>query len=201
MTVVPSDANATLRELPGEVRPKTVPPGRTAKIQSILERYADLTDPTGGRGYAGDGGGVSLMPHEPNCMLLAKHLPKPREDKPRRIHCTCSARSVVEIERLLTTMRQDRHRPLQRWNSHTASVRQLWWHVTERYVRCQHVTKDVHVRRRTKHGKMLTVVERRAVVQHHPQVNLAYVDRALHWLAQNWNADFEPMLPRELIAA
>lgn len=164
-------------------------------IEQLLSRYAELTDPQQSRSGLGDGDHVPLMP------------------------ATYTA-SVRELERLLLVMRQDRTRPLVTLkDGRKASVRSLWWHVSERYLRSTVVLKDTPVKRKAKHGKTLTVLERRAVVQYDPKVSSVHVDRAIEWLASEWTltcsgglcascADkgdrcrgIEPSLPKELMAA
>lgn len=97
--------------------------------------------------------------------------------------------SVRELERLMQRMRQER--------------RSQWWHVSERYIRAEHVLRDVKVKRRTKHGKTVTVVERQVVTSYHPGVRLEKVRRGVAWLADEWDARRigEPMLPRDVQVA
>lgn len=97
--------------------------------------------------------------------------------------------SVRELERLLRRMRGER--PSQ------------WWHVSERYIRAQSALKDVPVKRRTKHGKPVTVVERQVVTTWHPGVRLEKVRKGVEWLADSWDARRvgEPMLPAAVMVA
>jgi len=95
--------------------------------------------------------------------------------------------SVRELERLLIRMRDER--------------RSQWWHVTERYLRCQHVNRDVPVKRKGKNGKTVTVVERQLVVTFHPGVRAEKVRRGISWLAEEWRLGHEPMIPQELMVA
>lgn len=97
--------------------------------------------------------------------------------------------SVRELERLLKVMQVER--------------RSQWWHVSERYLRAQSALKDVQVRRKTKHGKTVTVTERQVVVTWSPAVRLEKVRRGVEWLASSWDERRvgEPMLPAELQVA
>lgn len=97
--------------------------------------------------------------------------------------------SVRELERLLRLMQVER--------------RSQWWHVSERYLRAQSALKDVPVKRKTKHGKTVTVVERQVVVTYSPAVRLEKVRRGVEWLAASWDERRvgEPMLPAELQVA
>lgn len=95
--------------------------------------------------------------------------------------------TVRELERLLIRMRTER--------------RSQWWHVTERYLRCQHKTMDVHVKRKAKNGKTVKVLERQVVTTWHPGVKNERVRRGIEWLADQWSLPTEPMIPRELLVA
>lgn len=95
--------------------------------------------------------------------------------------------SVRELERLLVRMREER--------------RSQWWHVTERYIRCQHVTKDVQVKRKGKNGKTATVIERQCVTVYPPAVRLEKVRRGVKWIADEWQLQSEPMIPSEMLVA
>lgn len=172
MTVMLSDAPGTIQTVAG----RSTPSNRERVIRDLLERYHDLTDPQQTRAGRGEGEPLPLMP--------VTYTP-----------------TVRELERLLTVMRQDRHRPLIQVGAEKVSVRRLWWHVSERYLRCQVTLKDVPVKRKAKHGKTLTVLERRAVVTPQPGVNPVFVDRGIRWLAEEWGLASEPMLPKELLAA
>lgn len=144
---------------------------RERNIVQLLERHAELTEPIRAGNGQGAGGGVALMPHEPSCVILKSNPP----------YCSCSRRSVVELERLLVRMRDER--------------RSQWWHVTERYVRCTYVTRDVEVKRKGKNGKTARVVERQLCVDFHPGVRAEKVRRGVEWLADNWADRAGPMLP------
>lgn len=172
-------------------------------IRQLLERYAEFTDPLNGpAGAPGDGDGLALMPR------------------------TYTA-SVRELERLLCTMRQDRHRALLTLASgEKVSVRSCWWHVTERYLRCS--TRQRSVRwlrgqwvdlRPNEHvigkpgGWELTLADGRTRKKATPTefvvvvqtwdaaVRSKLVDRGVEWLASEWALAHEPMLPLEAIAA
>src|SRR4051812_41632757 len=155
---------------------------REEVITTLLERLPELVDPMQSGNGLGDTG-LRLMPP------------------------TYTA-SVREIERLLRLMRDDRASPLVRLldkngapTGEKASVRSLWWHLTERYVRCRQSTKDVPVRRKAKHGKTLLVIERRVVTSHNSRVDQAKVRAGVTWLAGRWGLAQEPMLPNELLVA
>jgi hypothetical protein len=175
--VATSERKATLGSLPGRVRPKTEYTGRVQVITRLLENYADFATADGPGGIQGDGDATPCM----------SKLYTP---------------SVRELERLLCVMRNDRHRSLLTLASgERVSVRSLWWHLTERYIRCTVSLKDYPVKRKAKGGKTLTVVERRSVARYSREVRPALVDLGVQWLAENWALRSEPMLPRELVAA
>lgn len=95
--------------------------------------------------------------------------------------------SVRELERLLIRMRSER--------------RSQWWHVTERYIRCQRVQRVITEKRRTKAGKTVMVPVDRIVTSWHPGVRQEKVRRGVAWLADNWRLGHEPMIPKELLVA
>lgn len=95
--------------------------------------------------------------------------------------------TVRELERLIGVMRETR--------------RSQWWHLTERYLRCSHATKDVPVKRKGKNGKTAIVLERRVVTSWSAKVRDEKVRRAVSWLASEWSLAIEPMLPTELVVS
>ena len=95
--------------------------------------------------------------------------------------------SVREVERLMRRMRVER--------------RSQWWHVNARYVLCEHVARDVPVRRKAKNGKTVTLLERQLVAVFDRGVRAEKVRRGVEWLAAEWALPHEPMLPLEAIAA
>lgn len=185
-------------------------------IEALLEQYAELTDPV----RAGNGNGQTgllLMPHSKECAVT-------RTSPPR---CTCVLRSMLELERLLAAMRDDRHAHLLHLGDGTkVSVRALWWQLNERYLRCNTSIRTLSWKggkwhgltngtvvaqpggwqlalatERTKKRKTSTTQARVRVVTWHPDVRTVKVEKAVGWLADNWALDVEPMLPREQIAA
>ena len=155
---------------------------------ALLERWQELTDPVWSPGGV-PGGGVPLMPHEPGCLVLRSRPPR----------CSCARRSVVEVERLLRRMREDRSCPLVVLPSgEKVSVRALGWHVRARYVDCVRVTRDVSASVRDRRGKRRTVVVRAVVDVYDRGVRGELVGRGVEWLAASWGLGSEPMLPAEL---
>lgn len=94
--------------------------------------------------------------------------------------------SVRELERLMQRMRAER--PSQ------------WWHVNEHYIACTWVVREVPVRRKAKRGHV-TELTRARVRRASPAVRAEKVRRGVQWLADEWAAPFEPMLPQELLVA
>jgi hypothetical protein len=77
--------------------------------------------------------------------------------------------SYAELERVLGVMRTER--PSQ------------FFHVTERYLRCSQIPKNVRTGTRVEHGKAVPVYERRLVTSWSPVVRLEKVRRGVEWLA------------------
>lgn len=175
---------------------------REQVIVELLERYNDLSDPV----RAGNGDGITGVLRMP-----------PTYDA-----------SVRELERLLVTMRDDRHRPLLVLPSgEKASVRSCWWHVNQRYLEAVTVMRTLVWRRgrwaglnghaavvaqpggwelalaaeRSKKRRDATQQLRVKVAVWDPQVSPARVARGVGWLADEWGLVHEPMLPRELMVA
>lgn len=152
---------------------------RQAIIVELLERYDDLVDPMQVRA-GGDRDGVgSLMPGT-------------------------YTEAVRELERLLRLMREDRQASLLRLSDGTKiSVRSCWWHLNARYIACTHLCREVPVKRKAKHGKSVTVLERRLVVvaaspaaadvDGRPCVK---VQRGIEWLEASWSPQVALELPR-----
>jgi hypothetical protein len=136
-------------------------------------------------------------------------------------------RSLVELERLLAVMRDDRHTPLLRLpDGSKVSVRACWWHLNERYLRCVSSTRELTWRggrwqglthgvvvaqpggwqlalasERSKKRRSASTSARVRVVTWDPGVRDETVARGVLWLAENWLLEVEPMLPRELMVA
>lgn len=90
---------------------------RQSVIVSILEQFDELANPLWATS-AGGSGGPALMPATYNA-------------------------SVREVERMLTRMRDDRHQPLIRTMTGKHSVRSLWWHLDQRYLKADRRLCDV----------------------------------------------------------
>lgn len=133
-------------------------------IETLLDRYHELTDPTHTNNGGGDGQGVLLMPHT--------YTP-----------------SVRELERLLKQMR--------------TLEPTLYRHIANRYLNCETITRDIQVRRKTKHGKHIEITERRVIKLTRTITNDTTIHHGIQWLNTHWNrpAIGEPMLPNELLVA
>lgn len=113
---------------------------RTDTIRTLLERRHELTDPQrSGNGHGS--GGVTLMPHEPRCNLLARDAKPPAKPVYRQPVCTCRYRNYAELDRLLEHMRADRAAALIGDAKH--SLRSLHWHIRERYLNCDYAVKTI----------------------------------------------------------
>lgn len=162
--------------------PKLSP--RATVLWTIAENYTDLVDPLNSRaGIHGTGEALALTP-------------------------ATYTSTVREFERLMTTMRNDRHRSLITLTSgEKVSVRSLHWHLLEyhlkavRTTRAPKLTKAVkftrgQTRRLVKlqiddHGAPLPLFR----VHRHPQARMELAAAATEWQATNWGLSHEPMLP------
>lgn len=163
---------------------------RERVIRQLLERWHELTDPVRSGNEGGAGSGVMVMPHERGCLVLKTAPPR----------CSCARRDLVELERLLRAMREDRSAPLLVLprSGEKVSVRACGWHVLERYVRSSSVTRLVRFQVRNKHGKRVWDEQWRVVEVFDRGVRTPLVDRGIAWLADAWTLGHEPGLPAEL---
>lgn len=166
----------------GDVRSLT---HRGRVIAQILERYNDLIDPLLSGNESGSTG-VLLMP--------ATYTP-----------------TVREVERLMQTLREDRHGPLTKWTHDgepfAASPRRLWWHLNGWYIDVQHVLHVPPLKTQKNKRKQLT---RQPVDQLYgaalPQVRIVrkadvrfpIALKGVERLAELWSLTHEPMLPTDL---
>lgn len=185
--------------------PKLSP--RATVLWTIAENYTDLVDPLNSRaGIHGTGeslGGIGK--HDPRCFLTTTE----GDQGVSGVRCTCSVRTVREFERLMTTMRNDRHRALiavydAKGNLiEKASVRKLHWHLLEYHLKAVRTTRAPkltiakgHTRKLVKlqvddHGSPLPIFR----VHRHPQARMELAAAATEWQADNWGLSHEPMLP------
>lgn len=168
-----TDHPVTISVASGQVRPKTS--RRETAIVSMLEEYADLTDPSRRNGIAGSGNRTPIGTHEKRCVILNSDPP----------HCNCAYRTVRELERLLFHV-MPAERPKQ------------FRHIRARYITRTQALKDVPVKRKTKKGKTVTVLERQRVDIYPAWVRNHTVELGITWLANRWELDAEPFLPKEL---
>jgi hypothetical protein len=87
---------------------------------------------------------------------------------------------VRELERLLRRMRDE--------------LKPLWWHLNEHFLAVTWVQKTVFVQRKTKHGKRLTIAERR-MERLGDRSDERRVAEGVAWLAEEWALGHEPMVP------
>lgn len=142
-------------------------------IASLLASWEDLVDPQQSRGAFGDDSsvGFGLMP-------------------------ASYSSSVREVERLLRALKVE--------------DRALWWQLHQRFFRVVRTQRIVWFWSRNAHGKrvrgwrwgMVLSWDSR-VVTHEPRLRCGgcEVCRGVRWLAINWGAGFEPMLPEGLAIA
>jgi hypothetical protein len=171
--------------------------GRVRVLTEIAERYGELLDPASGpSGVRGDGGSLGLTRHESRCLLLERADVRRRLDGWRRPECTCAYRSVVEFERLVVRLREER--------------RPLWWHLDGWWLsastrtvhhcpRCgiTHQAEHRHPNRRS--GRMSTVKCKRVVAwSRRAGAQESSAREAIAVMADWWGLDSEPMLPDEI---
>ena len=96
-------------------------------------------------------------------------------------------RDVKELERLLRRLRSEN--------------RQLWWHLTHRYLRTTTTIKERKVSRKVKGKGVINTVERVVWTAWSPVVDQGKVEKALEWLAREWGLKREPMLPTECLVS
>lgn len=165
---------------------------REAAVVRLLERLPDLGEPFGDGRSAGVGVHVPLMPHERGCGVLGSS----------RV-CTCARQSVVELERLLRLMREDRHGALLtlEGSGERVSVRGCWWHVNAWWVSVRWVMFEPALRTGRRKAPVRLAVDdwgrvlpqRRAVREAGAREDVAY--RGVRWLAVEWGIDQGPMVP------
>jgi hypothetical protein len=161
---------------------------RSKILATIAERYRELLDPLGGpAGVRGDGGSVSLMAHEPRCLI--------RVASPAR--CSCAYRSVAEFGRLVARLRLEE--------------RSLWWHLDGWWLsaetrtinlcpRCgpTHASEHRHPSRK-RSGKSVTVKCKRVVVwSRRSGARESSARAALLVMAGWWALESEPELPEDV---
>lgn len=150
-------------------------------LWTIAANYQDLVDPTASAGIQGDGNtfGLQLTP-------------------------ATYTSTVREFERLMTTMRNDRHRALITLTSgERVSVRKLHWHLLEYHLKAVRTTRapkltiargharKLHKLQVDQHGAPLPQFR----VHRHPQARIELAVAATEWQADNWGLSHEPMLP------
>lgn len=158
--------------------PKLSP--RATVLWTIAANYNDLVDPLNSRaGIHGTGEALALTP-------------------------ATYTSTVREFERLMTTMRNDRHRALITLTTgEKVSVRSLHWHLLEYHLKAVKTTRAPkltiakgHTRKLVKlqvddHGAPLPIFR----VHRHPQARIELAVAATEWQAENWGLSHEPMLP------
>lgn len=114
---------------------------RTEVIVALLESYSELTDPR----QSGNGGnrtGLTLQAHAHHCAIYhdrpKDQIPLSRTGIGLFAGCTCHLAQYRELDRLLDVMQGER--------------RSQWWHLNERYLRCEHTLKTVRFVRGTTVG-------------------------------------------------
>lgn len=163
--------------------PKLSP--RATVLWTIAANYQDLVDPLNSRaGIHGTGEALALTP-------------------------ATYTSTVREFERLMTTMRNDRHRALiavydAKGNLiEKASVRKLHWHLLEYHLKAVKTTRAPkltiakgHTRKLVKlqvddHGSPLPIFR----VHRHPQARMELAAAATEWQGREWSLRHEPELP------
>ena len=167
----------------------------------MAETYSELTAALNARdGSRGGGDFVAVGFHEPHCLITRTAPPR----------CSCCARTIAEFERLCRAMREDRQHPLIRLDTgEKASVRQLYWHLSEYHLKAQRVLTRPPLKPRKNRrgqlsrqpvdddGKPLPV----ARVLRNAEARYQLALQALQWMSDHWGLDAEPMLPIDIADA
>ncbi len=147
---------------------------RHETIEELLRSFNDAKEPGIVEGVRGDGDGVALMSrawNEGSYRLLEKILGDMR-------------RRYAELDR----------------SPDGIPLGELYWQVSERYLRCLRRTVDVQARRKAKGGKTVTVTERRIVERWHENVRPELVRRGIGWIDREFERRGRvPFLPKEIL--
>jgi hypothetical protein len=137
---------------------------KTERVIVLLETLNEARDGDGSLGYSGEQKGATMNVHG---SLWHSACREAKHDclKPGK-RCLSS---YAELERALAAMRSER--PSQ------------FFHVTERYLRCSQIPKNIRTGTRVEQGKAVPVYERRLVTSWSPAVRLEKVRRGVEWLA------------------
>ena len=112
--------------------------------------------------------------------------------------------TVVEYERLVKLLRDDRSLPLLRLEDGTkASARSCWWHLEHWHHRAQRVIRHMPVTKPGKKGRPVTlrnadgspVTVPTIVWLRDDKADVVRAKRAVQWCCENWKLDCEPFLP------
>lgn len=168
---------------------------RETLIVGLLRNH-DLGSSSLREGVRGDSGSVGLLPHAGYCRMRTGNA------LIQRPHCTCWLRSVRELERCLSVMKETK--------------RPHWWHVNERYVQAIRKPLTVKVSRwqplvdhtqvevigllnKTDLNKRGDGETRVLVEMWRPGIDPLRVTEGVTWLAATFNGS--PELPVELLRA
>lgn len=214
MSIATSDASPILHLDTG----RSMPTHRQRILVEMLERHDELTSPlASSAGIRGTGDRAILMPHAKDCRIHSWRPPT----------CTCYRRSVNELDRLITTLRDDRHGRLVKWTSngqsYVASPRKLWWHLNGWYLDVQHAIRHAYIRADgtlllDRNGVPLTTAPKGiklqvtvnefgkhtrdtkpvAVTVRRPAAIHHVALKAVERIATLWGLDTEPMLPADV---
>lgn len=168
----------------------TAPKNRANVIRTILTHHTELVDPGVQLGYSSIDGGY---PHT-----------DPRVYTP----------TVREVERLLRTMRDDRHESLLDLldkngapTGERASVRACWWHINEYHLRATTIlvtpakqprSKKRELRRLPTDDTGRPLPAKRTI--RNPTAREDLAELGITWIATHWALTHEPMVPQELAA-
>lgn len=158
---------------------------REQVLWRIAELYGDLVDPLqSGAGIPGTGESIPM---------LSESLYTP---------------TVREFERLLKTMKDDRHAALRTLEDGSkASVRQCRWHLVEWHIRAERTLNWPSLKVKANAGRKLVKLpldeDGRPLpavrVTRHPQAREELAVEAVRWMAAHWRLATEPMLPQAVI--
>lgn len=180
---------------------------RVSVLTRVAELYSELADPLNGpSGVRGDGGSMGFAGHDGSCLLNRTE----GADRWTPARCSCSKRTIVEYERLVRLMRDDRSEPLvtithKDGRVEKVSVRSCWWALEHWHHRAVRVIRHVPIEAAGKKGRKLRVLNSDGTPAtmptiaylRDPKADRVRAERAIQFISARWDHKRigEPFLP------